>query len=544
MSFRYVLSVSHADIYSRIDARSQVCGEPCEEQTCILCIPDERKADIVDIITQKKLVEIDLNSEDISERLITLACGHIFTVGTLDGHCNMSEYYEIDPMGVFIATKAPPVNYQNPPSCPTCRGPITALRYGRVTKRANLDILEQNVASKMSLELEEIGLKIQDITAKRKGAKGKAKKIPFSPPVKRPEDFEILTNNRRTQFGKESEPLPDRVLQQAGMKTIHGFAAEESEAWNKVVSELLKQYKNVAEVARTRGPHVRAYDAALATLYRLELAAITSDPDRACDKPEPLAIEAVNNKIGQPPHKADTRFQVEAFFLSLELRYILAEIALSRIEGLNKDARDEDITTHARLWRSYVSFIYESCIQDAEKALSIAQTSTASRQAARAGMYILRGKLELFRFEILAERAFLAREELLDDSRRKELSGKARKEAKTTATQVKTLEATYIRNINIPATDMKAERTWFGKNCRSGGDRYIGEYNKLANHLLTETGYSPLSLREKADVVKTFGFCKSLTDGEHQDYDYQFPFHDSQCGTLRQLRKRTRLCYN
>ena len=133
---------------------------------------------------------------------------------------------------------------------------------------------------------------------------------------------------------------------------------------------------------------------------------------------------------------------------------------------------------------------------------------------------------------------------VLDDSRRKELSNKARKEAKTTATQVKTLEATYIRNINIPATDMKAERTWFGKNCRSGGDRYIGEYNKLANHLLTETGYSPLSLREKADVVKTFGFCKSLTDGEHQDYDYQFSFHDSQCGTLRQLRKRTRLCYN
>jgi len=386
-------------------------------------------------------------------------------------------------------------------------------------KRANLDILEQNVASKMSSELEEIGPKIQDISAKLKGAKGEAKNIPFSPPEKGSEDFDRLANNRRTRFGKESEPLPHGVLQRAGMKTIHGFSREESEAWNnlKVVSELLKQYKKVAEVAGTRGPHVRAYDTALATLYRLELAAIASDPERACDKPEPLAIEAVNKKIGQPPHKADTRFQVEAFFLSLELRYTLAELAQSRIEGLDKDARDEDITTHARLWRSYVSFIYESCIRDAEKALSIAQKSTASRQASRAGMYILRGKLELFRFEILAERAFLAREELLDDSRRKELSDKARKEAKTTATQVKTLEATYIRNINIPAADMKAERTWFGKNCRSRGDRYMGEYNKLANHLLTESGYSPLSLREKTDIVKAFGSCKSLIDGEHQD---------------------------
>ena len=102
---------------------------------------------------RRKLAEIDLSSENISECLIRLACGHIFTVETLDGHCNMSEYYEIDLMGAFAATKAPPANYQTPPSCPTCHGPITALRYGRVTKRENLDILEQNVASEILSEL-------------------------------------------------------------------------------------------------------------------------------------------------------------------------------------------------------------------------------------------------------------------------------------------------------------------------------------------------------------------------------------------------------
>ncbi|KAH9934853.1 uncharacterized protein B0H18DRAFT_489837 [Fomitopsis serialis] len=111
-----------------------VCGEPCAKQTCI-----------------RRLDQVDLSSSDTSERLITLACGHIFTVETLDGHCDMHSYYEIDPMGRFISTKAPPVNYQSPPTCPTCRGSITALRYGRVSKRATLDILEQNVASKMSI---------------------------------------------------------------------------------------------------------------------------------------------------------------------------------------------------------------------------------------------------------------------------------------------------------------------------------------------------------------------------------------------------------
>jgi hypothetical protein len=490
---------------------SPVCGERCDEQICILCLPDERKVDIVDFILQRKLDEIDLSSENISERLIRLACGHIFTVETLDGHCNMSEYYQIDPMGVFAATIAPPVNYQIPPSCPACRGPITALRYGRVTKRANLDTLEQNVASTMSSALKEISPEIEGILAKLESAKDEAKKIPFKKPEKRAEDFHRLSRNRMTRFGAESEPLPHQVIHQGGMVAIHGFSGEESRAWNKIIRDLLNLYKKVVEIAGTRGPHVHAYGAALTTLYRLELAAIASDPERACDKPELLAMEAVNRKIGQPPYKADTRFQVEGFFLSLELRYALAEIAQSRIEGLNAKSRDEDITTHARLWRSYVSFIYESCIRDAEKALSIAQKSTASRLAARAGVYVLRGKLELFRFEILIERALLTQERLMDTSLREELSGRAWREVNASAAQLKKLEATYTRSRPVADMDeVKAEKTWFRRNCRKRGDKYVEEYIKLAIHLLTENGYAPLSLQEMTDIVKAFGFCKSL----------------------------------
>jgi len=455
---------------------------------------------------QRKLLEIDLSSEDISERLISLACGHIFTVKTLDGHCNMSEYYQTDPMGVYTATKPPPVNYQNPPSCPTCRGPITALRYGRVTKRADLDILEQNVASTMSSKLEETSLQIGHIFAKLGSAKAEAKRIAAS----NQPTFERLEKKRTSRFGKELDPLPHDLIHQDAMTTIHGFSSNESKAWGKIVCDLLEQYKKVGGIARTRGPHVRAYEATLATLYRLELAAIASDAERACDKSEPLATEAVNRKIGQPPREADTRFRIEAFFLSLELRFTLAEIAQNRIEGLNTDAQDEDVTTHARLWRSYVSFLYESCIRDAEKALYLAQKSTALRLAARAGVHIFRGKLELFRFEFLTDRAILAREGLLDATCRKELSAKAQKEAKTTAIQVRTLEATYIRN--LPAIDMdelKAERAWFYQNCRGKGDTYVEEYRKLEKHLLIESGYTPLPLQEKADMVKAFGFCKS-----------------------------------
>ena len=116
---------------------------------------DNAKATIVDLVLQRAISDLDTISDNVSEKLITLECGHIFTVEMLDDHCSMSEYYEIDPMtGRYITPKAPPVEYRMPPTCPTCRGPITSPRYGRVTKRANLDILEQNVANNMSKRLE------------------------------------------------------------------------------------------------------------------------------------------------------------------------------------------------------------------------------------------------------------------------------------------------------------------------------------------------------------------------------------------------------
>ena len=460
---------------------------------------------------QRRLDEIDLGSDDISERLIRLQCGHIFTVETLDGQCKMPDYYESDAMGVFTATKAPPVNFQTPPSCPTCRGPITALRYGRVTKRANLDILEQNVASTMSSALENVGPEIEQFSARLDTAKSEAKAIAFSPPEEEAGDLYTLSARRRTRFGLESEALPPDAIAQASMMEIHGFSGDEARAWNKVVRDLLKLYKKVAGVAQTRGPHVQAYGAALATLYRLELSAIANDPDRATYEPETVAIAEVNKKIGQPPHKADTRFQVEAFFLSLEIRYTLAEIAQSRIEGLkvSSSSRDEAVLFHERLWRSFVSFIYESCISDGEKALKIAEKSSASRLAAHAGVNILRGKLELFRFEILAERTLLARQGALNDERRVELSAKTEREARSTIEEMKVLQRIYIRSRPVSDTaQLRSERDWFVTNCQEKGNKFVKEYEALATHLRTDRGYEPLSLKEREDIVKAFGFCK------------------------------------
>lgn len=86
--------------------------------------------------------EIDPHGESVEDILITLNCGHSFTVETLDGHCELEKYYKKDDAG-WIQLSVPPVGLQKPPTCPLCRGPIKSNRYGRVFKRADLDMSEQ-----------------------------------------------------------------------------------------------------------------------------------------------------------------------------------------------------------------------------------------------------------------------------------------------------------------------------------------------------------------------------------------------------------------
>ena len=78
----------------------------------------------------------------LDERIITNPdCRHVFTVETLDGHCSMSDYYEQGTDGEWKALKLPAPGYKKPPTCPTCRTAIRTPRYGRIYKRADLDIL-------------------------------------------------------------------------------------------------------------------------------------------------------------------------------------------------------------------------------------------------------------------------------------------------------------------------------------------------------------------------------------------------------------------
>jgi hypothetical protein len=75
--------------------------------------------------------------------IIVPPCGHIITVGSLDGHFNMSKHYDIQDginiSGISASSTAFSAQ-EDMKRCPTCRGSLkTIQRYARITRRALLD---------------------------------------------------------------------------------------------------------------------------------------------------------------------------------------------------------------------------------------------------------------------------------------------------------------------------------------------------------------------------------------------------------------------
>ena len=480
---------------------------------------DEKSA-IVDLIMQRTISDIDTTSDDVSEKLITLECGHIFTVETLDGHCSMSEYYDIDPMtGHYLGMKAPPVKYQTPPTCPTCRDPITSLRYGRITKRANLDILEQNVASNMSRRLETHGPSIEAITTGLEASETAAKAIIKGDDFASEEVFTQIHEQRKELFGKPDEPLPISVLK--ALKARHGFSTKEADAWNKIVKDINRVYDTIANVASTRSAHVKAYEAAMTTLFKLEMEAVALDPSKVDGKTQQeTAFAAVNAKIGQPPHKADRKYHIEAFLLTVELRLMLAQIASARVSELPFTSSEPDHHQHRQIWITFVRFLYDSCIKDCAKAISLARSCSSLRQEARVNMVNLRCIFEKDRFDALEERRKVQVSGENDEVRarmREDLGALLAQRRATAQGGLFEFRTRYFQHRPIHSREeMNEEVLWFKENCTSRAEKVFAAYEDLREHVIkAEVFYQSVSLREKHDIIKALGFGMSCAHTTH-----------------------------
>lgn len=274
---------------------------------CPQCATDGDLDQLVDLILQRTLGEVRDAGEDDAQ-LVTLQCGHVFTVETLDGHTQLEEHYRRDPeTGRWLGLKEyqPQAGLTSIPRCPNCRADVDSPRYNRVAKRAKLDLMENNVASHLSRSLETVRRIVSSFdptAAKEKFTEMAARAA--AAPLPRGAKTEIHKKKKKAAFNTERlRPVS------LGELEIAARVRELSSEWRKTAEPLLKAYKEATAIAAKPSAHRLAYEAAFAQLYRSELQEAKASGRPA---PEQYAMRLAKIAMGQPKPLADLRYLVEA----------------------------------------------------------------------------------------------------------------------------------------------------------------------------------------------------------------------------------------
>lgn len=472
-----------------------MCGEDCSIQTCTLCAPENLQQNIVDVVMQRTLAELDTNSESIDELTITIpACRHVFTVETLDGICELQEYYRRDgKTGKWVGLEAPPPGFKQPPSCPTCRAAITSPRYGRVFKRADLDILENNVASHMSQSLNSLRRKVDAFpkVAVRAAINVTALKVRMT-------SVNMSKREIKQQQGAQARLLRATRTIPVGLevvdplnRTLHSLPIDEVKAWKKALLDLFTAYRDTEAIANTRSAHSHAWEASFSYLFQSEMDGIAANPATAPRNPQEYAMRVARLKVGQPPPRADKRFLVEAFWVSLTIRLTLAELAGEWLDAVG--GRSRYPPGNKRAWATYISFLLRSCAADAQIALQITRDSESHRQEAMTALLIMRIELEQFRFNVKMTRQGSS---MTPEMMHKLADGALEKTREATA-RVRAISGRSARRGGAAIDRLQSEFT-------QPAEAILEEWAALERSLRLNTFYQPVSLEELTQVVKAF----------------------------------------
>ncbi|KAJ8583241.1 hypothetical protein M405DRAFT_937339 [Rhizopogon salebrosus TDB-379] len=499
-----------------------VCGEECDVQICPRCAPGDKKNQVVDFIMQRTLSEVEPELGTLDEMTITIpSCKHTFTIETLDGHCGMSDFYLQKEPGERWLGLLSPVGFRKPPACPTCRSPITAPRYGRIFKRADLDILEQNVAARMSRALDRVQTSILRISEDEMKAQvirlaGAIKIRPSKTPKSTKKQAKARSEELKTQ---KELPVSEHALDAAN-NALHVIDSAVTKDWRTITHALFNAYKEAVAVTDTRSAHMHAWESAFSFLFQHELSALMNTPSRIPSHPHENAMMLAKLQVGQSRPLADRRFVVEAFWCTLHIRLTLISMGRTWLEEVEK--READYPQyHFQQWANYIKFILKSCSRDVDKALELARSSDSHRQVTKTSLLYMRVKLEDFRFSFYMNKQTGA----IKDNR-PDLVNAAEEHGHEARQLMTGVVAEHLRN------KPEEEVSWLKENFSDAAHTIVDEWNTIREALLRgSTFYEEVSLKEKMEIVRAFNFGSS---GHFYNCGNGHAFVITECGRARQ----------
>jgi len=243
----------------------------------------------------------------------------------------------------------------------------------------------------------------------------------------------------------------------------------------------------VIDVARKRSSHLHAWEAAFSYLVRKELAIAMENPFRAPRHPEEHAMRMATIMVGQPRPRADTRFRVEVFWVTIQIRFILVELARTWLRAISD--RGEYDKKQQHVWATYICFLLESCLQDAQIAFDIATSSGSRRQMTRTRLLILKSELEDFSFNVY-------------------MSTKSDKQTRDTILETAD-EKIRVARESIRATvashlmGMVEDRDWVTSNFEQAAEKILDQWKEIQRSIkLNTVFYEEMTQQEMEFVVQ------------------------------------------
>jgi len=398
-----------------------------------------------------------------------------------------------------------PIGFTKPPTCPTCRSPITCPRYGRIFKRADLDILERNVATRMSQSLDKRQEVLQAINENNLknilAAEAATIKIPDpKDPSKLAKALEKRKSSRKKLLEPGRSPVSEQDIQ-ASNPHLQFIDSKVILTWKKATHKLFAVYSDIVKITECRYAHTQAWEASLSLLFEREIEAGLENPSTLPRNPQEHAMRMARIYIGQPRPLADRRFLVEAFWMTLRIRLTLISLAQTWMCEVKK-RQSHYSAFHLQQWVFYIEFLLQTCVRDAEKAYDIATDSESHRQIVKSRLLRMRIDLEVFRFNLSMCRHYGTFKDIRED-----LLAKVNTLGDEAKAQIKDTAVAYLVRKGIES--LKQEKVWLEGNFTSIAKTIVSEWMEMKRSINMDTFYQPVSLDEQMQIVRAMNFAST-----------------------------------
>ncbi|GAA5979029.1 hypothetical protein JCM11641_004948 [Rhodosporidiobolus odoratus] len=312
------------------------------------------KDQVVDLLLFSTLQDWDANDPDPLARLVTLGCGHAFTIETLDGAFELKHFFVTDENG--IVGLAQPSGEVSAPTCPTCKRPERARL---VTGQQQLARLESSVEE---LAQNDFGKKAATALTKLKA---------------RPVPQRAIDTERRRLLAGPAYLTPTSAMD---AEVLLGLPPQLRHLWTRLARPSLQLYHAIVDFALFRSAHTRAYEGAVTSLFDVEKNRILLSGERVRDVDD-TALKSARRATGMAAPTTDDRLFCKGVWLSMTVRYELVALVEAIRSVVEAKPASPDKEQALQSLRALGYFILATVHRDVRIALSIAEDSNAARSA-------------------------------------------------------------------------------------------------------------------------------------------------------------------